>query len=380
MSIDFLKNPWKSCYIWAVWAEGPFGFGLLMSCRIVQGFQLYHVFVKHRLSPIRSSIMLLVILLPWICGAAVFRWNKPLNHRCHMQTQWVIPVMFIHGFYIASLVGITLSIRHIEFRFSEFKDLLQAVIVSTIAVGFWIVAYVLNEIHEDIPWVQVFSRFALLVMASILVLLFFSMSVSQPQHSRISLRKQESSAFMTMGEVLSITDRGSVKKINKTCFDPNHLLDKLLENKRFRMTYSRSLAMGPCELSVNFYEEVYGMKKVPLDDSIRRIYMARHIIEKYIVAGAEMEINISHRTRQQILDTPDLTHPNLFDNSVGVIMQLIKMNLAKDYWSSMHFVKLKEEMERGFNVSEAMPLDYFPRVSFVRCIDDPFNEKQTANL
>ncbi|XP_062197595.1 regulator of G-protein signaling 1 isoform X3 [Phragmites australis] len=395
MSINFLKikhgHPWKSCYLWAVWAEGPFGFGLLMSCRIVQGFQLYHFFVKHRLPPIRPSIMLVVILLPWICGAAVFHWNKPLNHRCHMQTQWVIPVMCIHGLYIACLVGITLSIRHIEFRFSEFKDLLQAIIVSTIAVGFWIVAYVMNEIHEDIPWVQIFSRFSLLVMASILVLLFFSMSVSQPLHSQIRLRKQESSAFMTMGEALGITGRGSVKKINETHFDQNHPLDKLLENKRFRMSFMSFADRPPgydksvfkCSYfageSVHFYEEVYDLKKIPVDDSIRRIYMSRHIIEKYIVTGAEMEINISHRTHQEILGTSDLTHPNLFDNAVAEILQLIKLNLAKDYWLSMHFVKLKEEMERGSNVPELMPLDYSPRVSFVRCTDDPFCEEHTAN-
>ncbi|XP_072148252.1 regulator of G-protein signaling 1 isoform X2 [Setaria viridis] len=361
-----------------VWAEGPFGFGLLISCRIVQGFQLYHVFVKHRLPPIRPSIILVVILLPWICGAAVFHWNKPLNHRCHMQAQWVIPVMCIHGFYIAGLIVITLSIRHIEFRFSEFKDLLQAIIVSTIAVGFWIVAYVLNEIHEDIAWIQVFSRFSLLVMASILVLLFFSMSISQPLHSQISLGKQESTAFMTMGEALGITDRGSVKKINATHFDSNQPLDKLLEDKRFRMSFMSFADSCLAGESVHFYEEVYDLKKIHLDDSIRRIYMARHIIEKYIDAGAEMEINISHRTRQEILGTPDLTHPNLFDSAVSEILQLIKMNLAKDYWSSLQFAKLKEDIERGPNGPELMPLDYSPRVTFVRCTDDPFYEEHAA--
>uniref|UniRef100_A0A0A9FDL7 Uncharacterized protein n=1 Tax=Arundo donax TaxID=35708 RepID=A0A0A9FDL7_ARUDO len=68
-----------------------------------------------------------------------------------------------------------------------------------------------------------------------------------------------------------------------------------------------------------------------------------------IIQVQKWEINIFYRTHQEILGTPDLTHPNLFDNAVGGggILQLIKMNLAKDYWSSMHFVKLKEEMERG---------------------------------
>jgi hypothetical protein len=30
----------------SVWIEGPFGFGLLLSCRITQAFQLYYIFVK----------------------------------------------------------------------------------------------------------------------------------------------------------------------------------------------------------------------------------------------------------------------------------------------------------------------------------------------
>lgn len=37
--------------------------------------------------------------------------------------------------------------------------------------------------------------------------------------------------------------------------------------------------------SVHFYNEVHEHGKIQVDDSVRRIYMARHIIEKYIVAG-----------------------------------------------------------------------------------------------
>ncbi|CAM0145601.1 unnamed protein product [Urochloa decumbens] len=184
---------------------------------------------------------------------------------------------------------------------------------------------------------------------------------------------------MTMGEALGITDRGSGKKINETHFDSSQPLDKLLVNKRFRMSFMSFADSCLAGESVHFYEEVYDLKKIPVDDSIRRIYMATHIIEKYIDAGAEMEINISHRTRQEILGRPDLTHPNLFDSAVGEILQLIKMNLTKDYWSSLHFAKLKEEIERGPNGTELMPLDYSPRVSFVRSTDDPFYEEHAVN-
>ena len=37
--------------------------------------------------------------------------------------------------------------------------------------------------------------------------------------------------------------------------------------------------------SIHFYEEVLELGELPTDDSVRRIYMARHIIQKYIVAG-----------------------------------------------------------------------------------------------
>lgn len=86
MSVNFLKfekrHWWQSCYVWAgcsqllssliffmlllqfficeyplfvyylnylllsVWIEAPLGFGLLLSCRISQAFQLYYIFVK----------------------------------------------------------------------------------------------------------------------------------------------------------------------------------------------------------------------------------------------------------------------------------------------------------------------------------------------
>lgn len=40
--------------------------------------------------------------------------------------------------------------------------------------------------------------------------------------------------------------------------------------------------------------------------------------------GAAMEVNISHRIRQDILTTTDLTHPDLFNNALNELMQLMK--------------------------------------------------------
>lgn len=41
--------------------------------------------------------------------------------------------------------------------------------------------------------------------------------------------------------------------------------------------------------------------------------------------GASMEVNISHRSRQDILTTADLAHPDLFRNALNEIIQLMKM-------------------------------------------------------
>lgn len=38
-----------------------------------------------------------------------------------------------------------------------------------------------------------------------------------------------------------------------------------------------------------------------------------------------MEVNISHRCRQEILTTSDLADPNLFNNALNELIQLIKM-------------------------------------------------------
>lgn len=38
-----------------------------------------------------------------------------------------------------------------------------------------------------------------------------------------------------------------------------------------------------------------------------------------------MEVNISHRIRQEILNTNDLSHTDLFKNALGELMQLMKL-------------------------------------------------------
>ena len=116
-----------------------------------------------------------------------------------------------------------------------------------------------------------------------------------------------------------------------------------------------------------------------------------------------MEVNVSHRTRQEILTTQDLTHPDLFKNALNEVMQLIKMvryhlfftlfrlqkafslgshclwwwylkNLLRDYWSSIYFIKFKEEEgcdKEGWSFSP-------PRISSVQGSDDPFYQEHLS--
>ncbi|KAK3223536.1 hypothetical protein Dsin_010561 [Dipteronia sinensis] len=419
MSVEFLtfkrRHWWQSCYVWAgssllllsllahfkfpclfllflicfhskliylllsAWVEGPLGFGLLLSCRIAQAFQLYNIFVRRRLPPIRSYIFLPLLVLPWVGGAGFIHMKQPLNNRCHMGFPWIIPIMCLHALYVATLAGFWVAIRHIEFRFDELKDLLKGTVVSASSIGVWAFAYILNEIHDEISWLQAASRFLLLVTASVLVLVFFSISSSEPLLSQISLRKREPIEFETMGQALGIPDSGLLSQRESTpVIDPNEPLDKLLLDKRFRQSFMEFADSCLAGESVHFYDEVHEHEKIPVDDHVRRIYMARHIIEKYIVAGASMEVNISHRTRQEILTTPDLAHPDLFNNAINELIQLLKMNLAKDYWSSMFFIKFKEDSVRSTNhdLEHMADWNFSPRLSSIHCFDDPFHQEQ----
>ncbi|WZZ74020.1 hypothetical protein YC2023_085390 [Brassica napus] len=349
--LQFKSHHWRRyCYLWAVWVEGPLGFGLLMSCRITQAFQLYFIFVKKRLPPVKSYVFLPLVLLPWIFGAAIIHARKPLSNECHLGLQWTFPVAGLHALYVLALVAFTRAVRHVEFRFDELRDLWKGILVSAASVVIWVTAFVLNEILTEISWLQVASRFVLLVTGGVLVVVFFSISSNQPLLSQISLKKKDNFEFQRMSLALGIPDSGLLfRKEEFRPVDPNEPLDKLLLNKRFRqslMEFADSCYAGE---TLHFYEEVY-----------------EH--------GAEMEVNLSHKTRQEILTTQDLTHPDLFKNALNEVMQLIKMNLLRDYWSSIYFIKFKEEEscdKEGWSFSP-------PRISSVQGSDDPFYQEHLS--
>lgn len=70
------------------------------------------------------------------------------------------------------------------------------------------------------------------------MLVFFSISSSEPLISQISLRKREPKEFETMGQALGIPDSGVLLQGEPTqVIDPNESLDKLLLDKRFRQSF-----------------------------------------------------------------------------------------------------------------------------------------------
>lgn len=76
------------------------------------------------------------------------------------------------------------------------------------------------------------------IQASILVLAFYSTSISQPLLTQMSLRRYDSREVEMMGRALGIPDSGLLlQRRNVTEIDTNEPLDKLLANKKFRQSF-----------------------------------------------------------------------------------------------------------------------------------------------
>ncbi|XP_057816520.2 regulator of G-protein signaling 1 isoform X3 [Cryptomeria japonica] len=332
ISLNLIKSKhrhiWHSCYLWTVWLGGPCGFGLLMSCRIAQAHRLYYLFVKRRLPPIKPYQLVPLILIPWV----------------------------------------------------------------GIAARVWIAIYVANEVHhEKTASLMVASRFTLMLTANVMVLSFFFMSMSRPLFNQLSMRKRESDKFETMGQVLGIPDSGLLFPTGLP-LNLDEPIEKLLEQKKFRHSFMAFADSRMAGESVHFYDEVHELNKIPITDTARRIYLSGHIIEQHISVGMDqlkwfeslfsvgspMEINISHQMRQEVLNTTDLAHPDLFKHAINEMVQLMRMNLEKDYWSSPFYLQFKEEIKAEVEVSE--PLENItswncsPKVSSVNAVDDPFHQ------
>ncbi|KAJ1403969.1 hypothetical protein SESBI_26889 [Sesbania bispinosa] len=51
-----------------------------------------------------------------------------------MNAQWTIPVVCLHSLYVATLVGVTAAVHHIEFRFGELRDVWRGILVSAMSI------------------------------------------------------------------------------------------------------------------------------------------------------------------------------------------------------------------------------------------------------
>lgn len=104
--------------------------------------------------------------------AAVLHKEKPLNDHCHMGVRWIIPVISLHAIYVATLIGFTGAIHHIEFRFQELKALWRGILVSTASIGisvyillfififiyFWYLCDILHTIIIYSMYVKIFKH------------------------------------------------------------------------------------------------------------------------------------------------------------------------------------------------------------------------------
>ncbi|KAJ1392879.1 RGS domain [Sesbania bispinosa] len=174
-----------------------------------------------------------------------------------------------------------------------------------------------------------------------------------------------------MGQALGIPDSGVLAQTEPISrIDPNEPLDKLLLNKRFRqsfMAFADSCLAGE---SVHFFDEVHELSKIPEDDCVRRIYMARHIIEKYIVPGAAMEVNISHRSRQEILSTSNLARHALFCHALKTWQKITVINVLPEFRDESNM-----RSNNGHELEQMTGWNYSPRLSSVHGSDDPFHQE-----
>lgn len=76
-----------------------------------------------------------------------------------------------------------------------------------------------------------------LLQAGVLVLAFFSMSISQPLLSQMSLSRGNAAGYLTMGEALGIREGDPSQKASHSDLDFSEPLDRLLLDERFRRSF-----------------------------------------------------------------------------------------------------------------------------------------------
>lgn len=100
-------------------------------------------------------------------------------------------------------------------------------------------------------------------------------------HNGILVEINESFVLLSH-KILKVLDLNIKIQAKKEVYKEKKGTNLCLNKNVILFQYNYSCLAGE---SVHFFDEVHELSKIPEDDCVGRIYMTRHIIEKYIVAG-----------------------------------------------------------------------------------------------
>ncbi|KAH9531567.1 hypothetical protein CY35_19G044800 [Sphagnum magellanicum] len=387
---------WESCYLWQLWLEGPFGFGLLISCHIARAFRLYYVFVGRRLPPIRSTFLVPLLLVLWILLSTALQAVQPFRSINECSAHWYIWVVIgsMHLFYALVLILCTWAIRNIRFEFNEFTELVTGVSICLIFLVLWIIMNIVKQLAAGGGrLLGVFARFVLVFLGNVVVSCLFWIPVTRPllahmlHHPVLGAGRSNLNYDHSMGEALGVPNSGLLvpPAAHISLDEP---LESLLQHKRFRLSFLSFAESRIAGETVHFWDEVRELSKLSLTQQDRRVYMADHIIQRYIVNGSQCEINISAQMRLEILSTNDLADPNLFKRAAEEAVHMMQTNLLKEYWQSSYFQELKNQIEMDMEYSAQLermnirdiPLRVIRNRDYELPTDNPFDRSQASSV
>ncbi|XP_024545466.1 regulator of G-protein signaling 1 [Selaginella moellendorffii] len=260
------------------------------SCKVCIG--ICFVSIKRRqleLNAKKVSVLLVqafASLIYLVSSLAVSDHDKR-SPTCQFNIRWELAVGSLYALYPAILLLATWKVRHIRFEFDEFKELLKAASICALMLG--------NLTFRSV---------------SVGVLFLFWIPIAKPVHDLFHGRRSNH-RYSTMGQALGVPVSGAISQ-PLIAFNFNRPLELLLEH--------RSRMAGEV---VHFYSEVRELNKLQQQHQVvQRIYMAEHIIDKYIKSG----------------------WPLFSEKCFAKLFKLLQ-NLSNDYWQSEYFQELKDELD-----------------------------------
>lgn len=239
----------------------------------------------------------------------------------------------------------------------------------------------------------VVTRFVLVFLGNVIVSCLFWIPVTRPllahmlHHPVKGAGRSNLNYDHSMGEALGVPNSGLLvpPAAHISLDEP---LESLLQHKRFRLSFLSFAESRIAGETVHFWDEVRELSKLSLTQQDRRVYMADHIIQKYIVNGSQCEINISAQMRLEILSTNDLADPNLFKQAAEEAVHMMETNLLKEYWQSSYFQELKNQIEMDMEYSAQLermnirdiPLRVVRNRDYDLPTDNPFDRSQASSV